>query len=380
MSKINILYVITKLELGGAQKQLLSLISYLNKDKYTPFLFTASDGLLMTEFFSVPGLQIKKSRFLERPINLFRDVLALYEIFSCIKRNSIDIVHTHSSKAGIIGRLAARLAKVKIIIHTVHGWSFNNYQHFYRRKSFLWLERLAAHFTQKLIVVSAHDKQKGLNYRIGSEEKYIIIRYGIDYKEFEGKCNKIRQELGIDPDDLVVGMVACFKPQKSPLDFIKLAYLIHHNSPRVKFILVGDGVLRKKIERLISNLHLQLQVILTGWRKDISRILSALDIFVLTSRWEGLPVTVLEAIASSKPVVATDTGGISEVVKEGETGFLVSPGDMENMSMKISILLNCEELREKVGQNAKDSLGIGFTLMQMVKNTQELYDSLVKIT
>ncbi|MCK9604467.1 MAG: glycosyltransferase family 4 protein [Candidatus Omnitrophica bacterium] len=376
MPKTNLLYVITKLELGGAQKQLLSLITHLDKDRYSLFLFTACDGFLADAFLSVPGLKIKRSRFLERPLNPCKDFLAFCQIYNYIKRNKIDIVHTHSSKAGILGRWAARLAGVKVIVHTVHGWSFNDYQVFFYRALFLWLERLAAHFTHKLIVVSEHDKQKGLANRIGNEKKYAIINYGIDYEEFTTQGASIRSQLGINTGDLVVGMISCFKAQKAPQDFIKLASLIHKRLPQVKFLLVGDGILRQDLERSILELGLGSQVILTGWRKDIPRVLQAMDVFVLTSLWEGMPISVLEAMVSSCPVVATNTGSISEVISEGKTGFLVAPGDMLSMSEKAIILLNSRDLRKEIGRQAKDSLGLNFTLTRMIKDSQELYKSI----
>lgn len=378
MRKINLLYVITKLELGGAQKQLLSLIRHLNKERFSPFLFTARDGLLLAEALSIDGLKVKQSRFLERPISPLKDFLALIEIYWFIKRNNIEIVHTHSSKTGILGRFAAKLAKVKIILHTVHGWSYNDYQLGLIRRFFIWLERLTAQFTDKLIAVSQYDKQKGLDNHIGNENKYILIRYGIEYTEFGRKDRNIKEELGINTTDLVVGMVSCFKPQKSPQDFIKLANLVNQILPDVKFILVGDGILRKRIEKLINQFNLQQQVILTGWRRDISWILSAIDVFALTSLWEGLPICVLEAMASYKPVVITNTGGVAEVIVESETGFLVSPRDMKNMSKIVIILLKDENLRRQIGQNAKDSLGFEFSLKNSVRNSQDLYENLIK--
>ena len=375
MRKINLVYIITKLELGGAQKQLLSLIVNLDKEKFNPFLFTAKDGLLVSEALSINGLTLIKSRYLERVLSPLKDTLALFEIYRVIKKNKINIVHTHSSKAGMLGRWAARLAKVKVILHTVHGWSFNDSQRLWRT-FFIWLERLSAYFTDKLIIVSCHDKQKGLDRHIGREDKYSLIRYGINYTEFCVKEQNFRKTLGLNPKDLVVGMVSCFKPQKSPQDFIKLANLIKQILPDIKFLLVGDGVLRRKIERLISQFNLQKEIILTGWRRDIPQILSTIDVFVLTSLWEGLPIVVLEAMAVFKPVVATHTGGISDVIIEGRTGFLVAPGDMQEMSDKLIPLLKNENLRRQIGQNAKDCLGADFSLENMVKHTQDLYTGL----
>lgn len=376
--RYNILYVVTKLELGGAQKQALSLMRHLNKEEYNISLFTAYAGLLMDEALDISGITIKKSRFLERPISPLKDLLALFEIYGFIKEKQIDIVHTHSSKAGIVGRLAAVLAKVRIIAHTVHGWSFNDDQPFWTRLLYIWLERWIGGFTNRLIVVSRYDQEKGLSNNIASEDRYSLIRYGIDFAEFSGKqtVGKVRQELGIGADDLVVGMVACFKLQKSPGDFVRLAGLINQSLPRVKFILVGDGALRENIEDLISQYNLQKNMFLLGWRDDVPEILSAIDVFVLTSLWEGLPISVLEAFVSHKPVVATDTGGIREVVFENKTGFLVSPGDIKAMAKKVQILLNDKSLRLKIGDNAHSSLGISYRLDYMVSSTKDLYENL----
>lgn len=380
MPKINLLYLITKLELGGAQKQLLSLISGLDRQKFNIFLFTAKQGLLLDQALSISGVSVNRSRFLERRINPFNDLLALIDIYRFIKKNHIEIVHTHSSKSGILGRLAARLAGTKVIIHTVHGWSFNDLQNPLRRKGFIWLERLAAKFSHKLIIVSNYDKQKGLNNRIAGNNKYILIPYGINYEEFrtspDTKNSILRQELGIANRDLIVGMISCFKPQKVPEDFIRLAFLVHQIMPAVRFVLVGDGLLRPRINQMIDRFKLQEVVFLTGWRRDIPAILSSIDIFVLTSLWEGLPISVLEAMASSLPVAATDTGGISEVIIEQKTGFLVNPGDMKKMAEKLINLLKSEDMRRTIGQKARDSLGDNFQIENMVKNTQELYNRL----
>ncbi|MDD5477754.1 MAG: glycosyltransferase family 4 protein [Candidatus Omnitrophica bacterium] len=374
MPKINILYLITKLELGGAQKQLLGLISGLDKERFSVFLFTAEKGPMLLDAGSIDGLILKRSKWLGRPINPCKDILAFFEIYAFIKKNNIQIVHTHSSKAGVLGRLSARFAKVKFICHTVHGWSFNDFQPFFRRKLFIFLERLSARFTDKIVVASYSDKQKGLDNHIGDPDKFQLIRYGIDYSEFTSSGLDIRKELGLDMEDLTVGMVSCFKPQKAPQDFIRLAFLVNQRMPSVKFILVGDGILRAKIQASINKFNLQKNVILTGWRRDINRILSAIDVFVLTSLWEGLPVTVLEAIVSSIPVIATNTGGIEEIIIDGKTGFLVLPQDTRGMSEKLVLLLKDADLRRQVARNARNNLNGDFAVTNMIKNYQDLYN------
>ncbi|HNW38892.1 MAG TPA: glycosyltransferase family 4 protein [Candidatus Omnitrophota bacterium] len=379
MSKINLLYIITKLELGGAQKQLLSLISALDKDRYNIFLFTAGDGLLIPEALAIEGLILKRSKFLERVINPLKDILALLEIYFFIKKNRIQIVHTHSSKAGILGRLAAKFAKTPVIIHTVHGWSFNDYQ--FRPVNYLYrfLERICATFTSKIIVVSSFDQAKGLRNSIASKERYILIRYGLDDKAFSAtsKRREIRQSLGLSDMALVVGMVACFKFQKAPLDFIELAGRIKIKFPDVKFVLVGDGRLRGKIVTRIKQLNLENQIILTGWYKDIPGILSGWDIFVLTSLWEGLPISVLEAMSAGLPAVVTDTGGIREALINGQTGYLVDPHDIVFMQNRVEELLNSAQKRDEFGRSSQEIISRGeFSLSSMFKNTAELYSNL----
>ena len=381
MPKINLLYVITKLELGGAQKQLLSLINNLDKTRYNIFLFTARSGWLIQEAAALDGLFLKKSEFLQRAINPVKDILALIEIYVFIKKNRFQIVHTHSSKAGILGRLAAALAKTPVIIHTVHGWSFNDYQpgivnHFYGL-----LEKFCARLTRKIIVVSRSDRDKGLKRSIGRPDQYAVIGYSLDAPSFRdlNRGNESKKLLGIADTALVVGMIACFKPQKAPLDFIELAARVKKNFPQVRFVLVGDGKLRRKIELRIKRLNLEGQVILTGWRKDIPSILSGLDVLVLTSLWEGLPIVVLEAMAAQVPVVATDTGGIREVISNAQNGYLVKPHDISWLQNRLEDLLANPSKRDAFIKQSSQIIGDeSFLISSMAQNTDQLYASLVQ--
>ncbi|MGA2775317.1 MAG: glycosyltransferase family 4 protein [Candidatus Omnitrophota bacterium] len=373
MPNIKVLYIITKLELGGAQKQLLSLAAALDKDKFSPYLFTAASGLLVSEASAIKGLHTHLSTFLERPLNPIKDLFAFFEIHRFIKKNKINIVHTHSSKAGIIGRLAARLAGVKVIIHTVHGWSFNDFQAPLIRRFYILLEKLCANFSSKIIVVSQWDKCRGLKENIGKENQYAPISYGINYEEFQEKSRVLRKDFGVLPSDILVGMVACFKQQKAPQDFIELANLVTDKIKNVKFILAGDGVLRASLQKLIFRYRLQDKVILAGWHRDIPQVLSALDIFVLTSLWEGFPITVLEAMASGKAVVVTHTGGIAELIKDGENGFLVRPKETEKMVEKIIRLVNNADLRRIMGEEARLSVTGSFSFSAMITAHQSLY-------
>jgi glycosyltransferase involved in cell wall biosynthesis len=380
MPKINLLYVITKLELGGAQRQLLSLIARLDKTKFNIFLITAKDGLLMPDALALDNLQVRPSAHLERSINLFKDILSIIEIYSFIKINKIDIVHTHSSKAGIVGRIAAALAGCKVILHTVHGWSFYAARNSWLRSFYILLERICARFSRRLIVVSNFDRDEGLKRAIGREGQYVLIRYGIDYGDFETQPQareRLRQELGLKPHQILVGMIGCLKPQKCPEDFLKLAQGLKVDHPEVKFILIGDGALRGRITQLTDEWGLKDHLILAGWCRDIPGLLSAMDVLVLTSLWEGLPIVVLEAAACSKPVLVTDTGGIRDFIIEGRTGFMFAPHNIAEACHKLDVLLKDMALRESIGSRAKESLGREYAVDYMAKSTQDLYEGII---
>lgn len=377
MGETPVLYVITKLELGGAQKQLLSLISRLDTQAFAPFLFTGFDGPLLADALLLPTLRITRSRFLTRPVNPLKDIIAFWQIFLCIRRNKIQIVHTHSSKAGILGRFAAYLAGVPCIVHTVHGWSFHDFQPFHLRLGYIWLERLAARMSGCLITVSAFDKAKGIAKKIGRAHQYALVHYGLEERLCTTEGRSVREEFEIGDDEIVVGMIACFKPQKAPQDFIELASLIAPKAENVKFLLAGDGILRPRILECIRRHTLEKRVILTGWRRDIPKIITAMDIMVLTSLWEGMPIAVLEAMALSRPVIATHTGGVAEVIHEGETGYLVKPHDVKALAAKVRFLLENSAMRNTIGENAKRSLGRDFSTPEMVFATEGLYRALL---
>lgn len=375
MHKINLLYVITKLELGGAQQYVLSLASRLDKEKFNLFLFTSDKGYLFAEAGALNDITVEGACFLGRRISPLKDIGAFCQLYGFIKKNNIDIVHTNSSKAGILGRWAAKLAGVKTILHTVHGWSFHTHQFPLIQFLFIGLERVTAWITDMFIVTSESDKDKGLQNGIGLEAQYTLIPIGFDQARFNASGDHIKDEFAIGKREAVVGTVSCLKPQKSPLDFVRLASLVIAKTPelKVKFLLVGDGVLRQRVEREIGKLGLKEKVILLGWRRDIPALLSAMDIFVLTSSWEGFPFAVLEAMSAEKPVVVTDTGAVREVVIGGRTGYVVPPGAMEAMAERVSFLLRHKDIMKEMGIQAKHTVVPGFGFENMLRSTENLY-------
>lgn len=378
--KIKILHIITQLDLGGAQKNALDIVRLLDKNRYAIYFVSSNKGLLLKEALHTPGVKTVFLPSLKRSINLLADLLTLFRLTLLFKKEHIELVHTHSSKAGILGRWAAHLAGVPVIVHTIHGWSFHNGLNSLMNSLYIFLERITAKFTNNLIAVSFSDIQKGLNNKIATKDKYILIRYGIARDEFANRNINIerkKKELGLDVNSFLVGMVACLKPQKSPQDFVRVASLVIKKRPQTQFLLVGDGLLRKEIERLIDSLNLKENFILTGWRRDIPEVMSCLDILVLTSLWEGSPLVFLEGMCCRLPIIAYDVDGASEVIKNGINGFLVTPGDFSEMACRINSLLENKDLVKKMGRHGSDLvINNGYQTERMLKDLDNLYCNL----
>lgn len=377
LKKLRILHIITRLELGGAQKNVLDIVTLLDKNRYEIYLVSSDKGYLVKDARALPGIKTILLSSLARPINLFADIVTLFKLAFLFKKEHIALVHTHSSKAGVLGRWAAKLSGVSLIVHTIHGWSFHDHLNFLTKSFYTFLERITAKFTDRLIAVSRSDIQKGLRSAIGRVDKYALIRYGIERQKFLD-CNidivQKKKQLGLNVDSPVVGMVACFKPQKAPQEFVRAASLVIKRNPKAQFLLVGDGVLRKRIECLIVDLNLKENFLLTGWRQDIAQILACLDVLVLSSLWEGSPRVLLEAMCSKLPIVAYNVDGVREVIKDGVNGFLVRPKDFTALAERINRLIEDEDLLKKMGMRGFNMvMNNGYQAEQMLKDLDDLY-------
>ncbi len=305
-------------------------------------------------------------------------IRAVFELRKLIRRRRYDIVHTHSSVAGVIGRLAAATARVPVIVHHVHGWGLQEGMSASLRFAYLNLERLCARFTDRLIAVSEPTIQKGLAHRIGCKDKFALIYNGINLQQFrqEVDATKMRLGLGLGRDCRLVAMIGRLDRQKNPIDFIRAAALVVRQYPRVQFLIVGDGALRPECERLINELNLQQRCILLGFRDDVARILPLLAVVASTSLWEGLPVVFQEAMCAGVPIVANDVDGVSDVVRDGETGYLVAPHNPQQMADRILRLLGDDELRNRLGARARLE-SARFSTEQMLEEIESLYTQLV---
>jgi glycosyltransferase involved in cell wall biosynthesis len=378
VSARRVLHIITELALGGAQRSTLQLLARLDRRRFHPTLLS-SDGLLADAARTIADLEVILLPSLRRAIHPFFDAVALGQLTAFIRRRRFDIVHTHSSKAGILGRWAAHLARTPVIVHTIHGFGFHPFQPAPLRLSFQHLERATARITDALIAVSKHDYDLGLRLGIGRPSQYRLIRYGLEAAQVapNGDRSAVREALHLNGAP-VVGTVACLKPQKAPLEFVRACARIRERIPQARFVLIGDGGLRQQVEQEAERLGLGDSLHLLGWRTDVPHLLQAMDVFVLTSRWEGLPIACLEAMAAGLPVVATCAGGLPELLASGEQGVLVPIGQPEQVADGVVALLQDPARRTRIGRCNQQRLTGQFTVEEMVTQTQQLYEELLK--
>ena len=376
MNKIKVCIIVTKLELGGAQKVAIDLCKKTDKDKFEFFMICGMGGILDDETSGVIKVYFVKD--LIREINPLKDFKAFIEIYKIFKKEKPDIVHTHSSKAGILGRITAFAAGIKTIIHTIHGFPFNDTQSFFKKNLYITLEKLCAAVSMVLIPVSTENIKKGLSYKIGKEKQYRYIRLGIDIENFKNLNHAplLKKELGLEETDKIVTTIGPFKPQKNLADFIKAANIVLKKDSSFKFIITGDGEGRPELERLIAKYGLENGVILLGWRRDISNILNSSDFFAMTSLWEGLPISTIEAMACGLIPVVNDVDGQREIVKDGVNGFLVKPYVPEDIAAKILFLAKNPEIKDKMSKNAKETIDETFGIDYMIKQHENLYREL----
>ncbi|OGS22839.1 MAG: hypothetical protein A2252_06175 [Elusimicrobia bacterium RIFOXYA2_FULL_39_19] len=379
LNKIKVAHIITMLELGGAQSNTLYTVSNLDKSKFEVILVSGKGGILDKKINELAGVKTYFIDSLVRPINPLKDFSALLSIYKILLAEKPDIVHTHSSKAGILGRLAAKIAKTKIILHTFHGFGFNDFQGILRKTVFVLIEKLIAPISNKLIFVSEQNILTAKKEKIGNKNQYLLIRSGIKtsiYKKKYIDSVLIKKQLSLPLDSKVITNIAPFKPQKNLVDFISMAKIVSDKYKNSVFLIIGDGIQRPLIEEKIAEFNLQERVFLPGWRTDIAEILSITDIFAMTSLWEGLPRSAVEAFVCAKPVVSYAVDGINDVLKDGSNGYLVKPKDVNAISEKILLLLNSPELYKMMSTNAANTIDITFDIDYMVKQQEELYNTL----
>lgn len=355
--KAKVFHVITHLDLGGAQKITLMTLERLPREQYELGLVASREGELVEWADRIPNLTLAWIPTLVREVRPLKDLRALIAMWRLFRRERPVLVHTHCPKAGILGRWAARFAGVPIIYHTAHGFGFNDFQRPIVRNAYVWIERLTSKITTGHVFVSYENAAKAERLGLADPGQWILSRSGVDLDEYLKDTPRRTKlaEWGIAPDKVVIGMIASYKPEKSPTDFVDIAARILEAGENVHFVMAGDGELRPLVEERIRHHGIEKHFTLLGWQpvEDMPAIYKSLDILVLTSLWEGLPRVFPEGMACGLPIVATSVGGAREAIADGENGFLFQPRDVEGMTAAVLKLVRDPELRRTMAECGK---------------------------
>jgi glycosyltransferase involved in cell wall biosynthesis len=367
----------------GVQKVTLEEFQFLDRSKFEPALICKEAGALPTAVEELGMLSHFASR-LVRPISPHQDVSAGLQLYKLLKRLAPDILSTHSSKTGILGRIAGHFSGVPVVIHTVHGYAFPFASSWLARWTYFLVEYLGGKFGDAFVVLNESDRRIAIETLRIPKEKVYLIPNGVGVKGFakstDGRRTRIRREhFGIIDDDvLCVGMVGRLWRQKNPACLLRAALrVLKQTDKHVHFFFIGDGELRSGLEEAISNQGLQAQIHMLGWRQDVAELLSGLDIFVLPSRWEGMPLSILEAMASSLPVIASDISGNNDLVTHGVDGILFDSDNDEQLAQGIMSLVSSAGMRDEMGVNARNKVVGGYQIHDRVECMSDIYLSLL---
>jgi glycosyltransferase involved in cell wall biosynthesis len=382
-SRLKVLHVITRMIIGGAEWNTLYTCQLLNRSRYEPLLAcgpeTGPEGSLIevTEASEIPVFIVPD---LIREIDPKRDFKALVQLIRLYRDLDVDIVHTHTSKAGILGRLAGRLAKVPVVIHTVHGFAFTAPLPKWQRQLYIALEKMAGRWCDALIFISKPLMAEAGKLGIGDPKTYAYIPSGIDIKAFQNSNNNgnreiKRQMLGLTDHIPVIGTVSRLVRDKGLELILEAAAQLKAKGLKFHMVWVGDGPMRAELERMAQSLGVADRLSITGMCTDVPAWISCFDIFVLPTMWEGMGRVFLEAQAAGIPVIGTKVGGVPDVVRDGETGILIQPNDVKALAEMIELLITNAELRRRMGVAAAQfASNEQFQVEFMVRKIEEVYE------
>ncbi len=380
---LRVLHVITRMIVGGAQENTMLSCALADPARFESELLTGPqtgpEGELHGES-RARGVRLEFEPNLVREVAPQKDLLAIWRLWRRMQRGRYDVVHTHSSKAGIVGRIAARLAGVPVVVHTIHGWGFNGEQPTHVSRFYVWLEKLCARHCGALIVVGSAYRDEGLALGIGHARQYLLIRSGIEvetYRDVAMERAAARRRIGVPEAAVVVGNVGRLSPPKCPEVMVAAFDLLARQRADARLVLVGDGWQRAELEAEVHRRGLAERVHLLGLRRDVPELLRAFDVFTLSSSREGLPRTVLQAMAAGLPVVCTRAGAVADAVLDGETGWIVEVGDAPGLGERLIRLAQDPDLARRMGERGRARVD-EFSARRMVQQLTTLYARLAR--
>ena len=377
---LRLVRVIDRLNVGGPTHHVLLLTRDMAPRGYHTVLVkgqVASGEAEMAEVIDRVGVGFVEIKGLSKIVSL-RDMGAFRALYRLIRQMRPHVVHTHKAKAGALGRIAAWLAGVPVVVHTFHGHTFHGYFSPFKSFLFVAIERVLAHWTNAIVTVSAQQRRELRTYRIASPTRLHAIPLGLDLAPFVNRVrgdDGFRAELGFSSDVPLVGLVGRLTPIKGIDLFLKAAQKVIAQMPDVRFVVVGDGELRTELEQLSAALGLVEYVRFTGFRSDMPRIYGALDLVALSSHNEGLPVTLIEALATGCYAVATRVGGVPDLLDTSCIGMVAPPDNVLALSLAISQALRT---KQQVQQKDRQRIGRLYSVERLVDDLDCLYRTLLE--
>jgi glycosyltransferase involved in cell wall biosynthesis len=384
VDRVKVIRVIARLNIGGPAIHVINLTADLDPTRFQSILVTGTEGPgegSMLDLARARGIApvIIPGMLGEATLNR-SDLKALVTLYRLFRHECPHIVHTHTAKAGVLGRLAARLARVPVVVHTYHGHVLHGYYTPLKNWLLRRMEQGLGVVSDRLVAVSEQVKRDLLRYRVARAEKISVIPLGFDLEPFlagSGHRGKLRRELGVSNGEPLVGIVGRIFPIKNHRLFLEAATLVAAALKAARFLVVGDGVLRPQMEDYARALGITDRVVFTGWRHDLPLIYPDLDVLVVSSNNEGTPVSAIEAMAAGCPVVATRVGGLPDLVADGETGCLVPPHDPAALAAGILWLLRDRETALRIAQGAQATVAKRFAVERLCRDVEDLYGELL---
>jgi glycosyltransferase involved in cell wall biosynthesis len=387
-SPVRVLRVIARLNMGGPALHVAYLTAGLAKRGYDTTLVAGSlaPGEDSMAFVADElGVDVVRIDELHREISPARDVVAAIRLARLIRKVRPHILHTHTAKAGAVGRFAALLAgdaRPPVVVHTFHGHVLRGYFDPVRARAFRQLERTLARSTTALVAVSPQVRDDLVELDVAPATRFAVVRLGIelDQRVASGSNGRgeTRRVLGIGEGPFTVGWIGRMTGIKRTDDVLLAFKSLRERGIDARLCLVGDGPDRDQVERRAHELGVMKETLFLGYQEQVSSFFSAFDVFILPSANEGTPVTAIEALAAGKPVVATRVGGIPDVVRDGEDGFLVAPGDVEALAERLAQLATDPQLRERMGEAARARVRERYSVERLVDDVDRLYRSLLE--
>ena len=366
-NKIRVLHVAEAA--GGVERYLETLFKYTDHDK-------VENILICSQNYSYERMKQLADRVIvikmAHQINSKADFKSIKAIRHYIKQIKPDIVYAHSSKAGALARIADLGINNKVI-YNPHGWAFNMQQSVKKKEMYKWVERISAHFCNKIVCISDAEKESALREKICKPDKLQVIYNGVDLEKIKNTKPKTRKELGIPEDAFVVGQVGRLSEQKAPDTFVKAAKLIKEKIPNAYFILVGDGELRGQIEKMIHEAGLDNNFLITGWVDNPAAYMKIMNVGTLLSRWEGFGLVLPEYMACGVPIVATNVDAIPNIVQDGKNGILVRKNNFEAVSKAVNELFDESSLRKQLINNAEQIVNEKYNAIRLTHESIQMY-------